>query len=287
MTEVIRLLAERGELTSEESGGPQGIRIPEGVREVIGQRLNRLSERCNQTLATASIIGREFDFKLLKALSSGITDDQLLQVVDEALSAHLIEEAPGSGERYQFTHALIQQTLVEELSTSRRVRLHARIGQALEELYGADAEAHAAELAYHFAEAESVLGPEKLVRYSLLAGERALAAYAWEDALGHFERGLAAKEGQAMDAETAALLFGLGRAQAATFESDRFQEILVSLSRALDFYVETGDVSGAVAVAEYPDYGTGARRIGVDHLIARALALVPPDSHEAGRLICR
>ena len=93
----------------------------------------------------------------------------------------------------QFSHALIQETLAGELSAARRVRLHAQIGQALEELYGDDAEAHAAELAHHFAEAEAVLGTEKLVRYSLLAGEGALAAYAFEEALAYFEQALAAK----------------------------------------------------------------------------------------------
>ncbi len=68
--------------------------------------------------------------------------------------------------------------------------MHARIAQALEEMYGTNGQAHAAELAQHFAEAELVLGPTKLVRYSLLAGERAVAAFAYEDALAHFERGL-------------------------------------------------------------------------------------------------
>src|SRR5918997_82621 len=67
--EVVRLLSERGELRAAEIGGPEGIRIPEGVREVIGQRLNRLSEACHGTLTTASIIGREFDFRLLRTLS--------------------------------------------------------------------------------------------------------------------------------------------------------------------------------------------------------------------------
>ena len=66
-------------------------------------------------------------------------------------------------------------TLVQELSTPRRTRLHVRIGQALEELYGVGAEAHARELACHFSESETVLGPEKLVQYSRLAGDQALA----------------------------------------------------------------------------------------------------------------
>ena len=149
--------------------------------------------RGNTALSAASIIGREFDFKLLRTLNSGVTEDQLLQLIDEGLNAHLIEEVSGGMERYRFSHGLIQQTLSEELSTSRRVRLHGHIGQVLEEQYGTDAEAHAAELAYHFAEAEPILGSEKFVRYSLLAGEQALATYAHEEALAHFQRALASK----------------------------------------------------------------------------------------------
>ena len=252
MGEVIRLLAEQGELREVDLDETPSIRIPEGVREVIGQRLNRLSEQCNQTLTTASVIGREFDFKLLSALRDDLTEDQLLQVIDESLDAHLLEDSPGSAGRYQFTHALIHETLLSELSAARRVRLHVRIGQALEELYGTGAEAHAAELARHFAEAEPVLGPEKLVKYSLLAGERALAAYTWEEALTHFERALAAKEGQPMDAETAALLFGLARARLGMSQRSLIQDIIASLSRAFYYYAEAGDVARALAVAECP-----------------------------------
>ena len=83
----------------------------------------------------------------------------MLEVVEEGLQARLIEALAGGLERYQFSHALIQQALSEELSPSRRVRLHARIAETLEELYGTDAEGHAAELAHHFAEAEAFLSP--------------------------------------------------------------------------------------------------------------------------------
>ena len=89
-------------------------------------RLKRLSKGCNRVLATASVVGREFDFRLLSALSEEIIEASLLELVDEALAAHVIEELPEARERYQFSHALIQETLSEESSTSRRVRLHAR-----------------------------------------------------------------------------------------------------------------------------------------------------------------
>lgn len=106
-----------------------------------------------------------------------------MELLDEALEASILEEDSGGGDRYQFSHALVQQTFSDELSTSRRVRLHARIGEALEKLYGADAEAHAAKLAHRYSEAEPVATPEKLVRYCILAGDQALASYSLEDAL--------------------------------------------------------------------------------------------------------
>ena len=217
----------------------------------------------------------------------------MLQAVDEALSVHLIEDVRGQMDRYQFSHALIQETLSEELSTSRRVRLHARIAEALEALYGDDGEAHAAELAHHFAEAQTSTGITKLVRYSLLAGEQALAAYAWDEALAHFERGLVARDitlsgtEAPTDDEAAALLFGLARARVATVEEYQLGEAFATLSRAFEYYAEAGNVAQAVAAAEFPIATPGYLIPGLAELMARALNLVPADSHEAGRLLSR
>ena len=168
VTEVVRLLVQEGELSQERTADRDSwtVRIPEGVREVIG-RLNRLSQRCNETLTIASVIGREFELRQLTPLVEDISEDRLLEVLEEALSARVIEELPQAVGRYQFSHALIQETLTEELTLTRRVRLHARIAETLEELYGDSAEAHTVELAHHFAEAEAVLGTDKLVHYSL------------------------------------------------------------------------------------------------------------------------
>jgi predicted ATPase len=252
VTEVVRLLVQEGELTPERASQQDSwsVRIPEGVREVIGRRLDRLSERCNETLTIASVIGREFTLSHVLPLTDDMTEDRLLEVLEEALSARVIEEMPNSVGRYQFTHALIQETLSGELSTTRKVRLHARIAETLEQYYGDDAEAHAAELAHHFSEAEAVLGTEKLVRYSSIAGQWALVTYANEEALAHFQRALTAKEGQAVDSETAALLFGFARAQATAAETPNRQKVDDCLGKALSYYAGVGDVARAVEIAE-------------------------------------
>ena len=273
-------MVQEGELT-QESGARDSwtVRIPEGVREVIGRRLNRLSQRCNETLTIASVVGREFELRQLTPLVEDISEDRLLDVLEEALGARVIEELPQAVGRYQFTHALIQETLAEELTLTRRVRLHARIAETLEELYGANTEAHAAELAHHFAEAEAVLGADKLVHYSLLAGERALAAYAWEEAGDHFEQGLTAKGvlltgmEPALDKEAAALLFGLGQARLATLDRFEMHRAIAFLRRAFDYYADAGDVNRAVAVAQSRYPSRGGQSTGVAQLIARALTL--------------
>ncbi len=289
VSEVVRLLTEERALTPEALGTPErwSARIPEGVREAIGRRLERLSGPCNETLTVASAIGREFTLGQLVRLVD-LSENRLLEVLEEALEAHVIEEPSGAAGRYQFTHALIQGTLVDELSLTRRARLHARIAQALEEVYGAQVENHADELAHHFAEAETVLGADKLVRYSLLAGESALAAHAPEQALAYFQRALDLKGDGAMNHETAELLFGLGRAQLATLPPRELEPAIANMRRSFDYYVETGDTDRAVIVAAHPL--PLSLRFGYTDaagVIADALDLVSPDSHEAGRLLAQ
>ena len=234
MTEVVRLLVENGELTSDLKSQSRGwrVKIPGAVNAVIRSRLERLSPSCNQILSVASMVGRDFDLNLLERLITNQKVDiersmsagELLKVLEDALALRVIEEVPDLVGRYQFSHVLIQETLSGQLSSVRRARMHADIGLALEERYGTSADSNAAELAYHFGQAATVTGPEKVVRYSLLAGEQALAAYAFESSLLHFQQGLVAKDvpvdgtEPAPDSEAAALLFGLGRAMAATFE---------------------------------------------------------------------
>ena len=122
------------------------------------------------------------------------------------------------------------------------------------------------------------------MHYSLLAGEHALSVYAYEEAFAHFQRVLYSKEEQPMDNETAALLVGLARARIAMDQRSYVQEVLANLSRAFDYYVESDDVPNALAVAECPlPIWTGSLA-GMARLVGRALGLVPPDSHEAGRL---
>ncbi|MGI9658942.1 MAG: protein kinase domain-containing protein, partial [Gaiellaceae bacterium] len=286
VTEVVRLLVQEGQLTPENLAADKrwSVGIPAGVREVIGRRLDRLSERCNETLTLAAVLGRQFELGQLDQLVEDASSDRLLDVLDEALAARVIEELPDQVGRYQFTHALIQHTLAQDISTTRRVRLSAQIAQALEQLYGDEADARAAELAGHYAEAETILGTDKIIHYSRLAGERALAAHAFEEAIVHFERALAAKADAPIDEETAEILAGLARSEFATREMYELGETVARMSQAFEHFADSGELDRAMAVAAIPIPQLWTP-MGIPEFVERALEIAPPDSVDTGRLL--
>ena len=176
VAEMARLLASEGRL---EGAGDQALPLPPGVREVIGGRLSRLSEECKSVLVLAAVLGREFAFTSL-VQAGDRSEEEVLDALEEALSAHVISEVPGAPDRLRFAHALIRDTLYSELAGPRRARLHRTVGEALEQRYAADRGPHLAELAHHFYAAGD---SAKAVEYAQLAGERAVALFAYEEAV--------------------------------------------------------------------------------------------------------
>jgi len=156
------------------------VGIPEGVRDVIGRRLSRLSDDANATLRTAAVVGREFPIDVVAEVVDRAEGD-VLDDLEAAIAASLVNEVPGLPGRMTFSHALVQSTLVEELSTTRRVRLHAAIGAALEQRGNASA----AELAHHFAEGATVGVADKAIEHAGRAATEALARLAYEE-VAHF-----------------------------------------------------------------------------------------------------
>lgn len=104
------------------------MEIPEEVKEVIRLRLSRLSSECDSTLTIASVIGHEFTLEALKR-ASDLSESKLLELLEEAVAASIIRESSNVVGRYAFCHFLTHETLYEDLTTTRRVRLH---GQTLQ-----------------------------------------------------------------------------------------------------------------------------------------------------------
>jgi len=192
VVEMLRHLAETGalaELRHAPSGGKAALGLPEGVKEVIGRRLSRLSEASNRTLSLAAVIGREFGIEVLEALGD-LPEGRLLDAIDEAVQTQLIAELPGRVDSFTFVHALIRETLHGELTTTRRARLHRRVGEAIERLTHGRPDPPLADLAYHFVQAASADTADKAIDYATRAGDGAADALAHEEAARFYDMAL-------------------------------------------------------------------------------------------------
>jgi DNA-binding winged helix-turn-helix (wHTH) protein/tetratricopeptide (TPR) repeat protein len=218
--ETVRLLAAEGRL--EQGGGPGPsweLGLPEGVREVIGRRLDRLSADCNRALTLAAVVGREFDVPVLERVCE-LPAGQVLDLLDEAESARIVAPVatsshPAPPGRYAFSHALVRETLYDELTGPQRVRQHRRVAETLEALGGERSGTHLAELARQFFQAAPGGDVARALDYCVRAGEAALELLAWEEAVAHFERALQAVELAVPidDEKRCELILALGQAQ--------------------------------------------------------------------------
>jgi DNA-binding winged helix-turn-helix (wHTH) protein/predicted ATPase len=171
------------------AGTPQ-LRLPPTVKEMIRRRLARLSSESRSLLRVAALVGQEFDTRILERVSSE-TADAVLEWLEEGIDAKLIAESLDTPGCYQFAHALVRETLYEELSLSRRVALHGSAGAALEDLHLEALEPHLSELAHHFLQAVTGGGdPSKALHYALLASERAERLFDWREVISHTGRAL-------------------------------------------------------------------------------------------------
>ena len=165
--------------------------LPRSVRDAIAARVDRLDATARTVANLAAVIGTRTTHDALVAVS-GIAERDVLTALD-VLRAHgvLAESAERGGDiRYEFTHPLVRDLLYAELGIARARLLHAAVAESLESFYGAAADAHAGELAYHFARAESRGLAGKAVRYLAAAGRSAVARYANREAADYLSAAL-------------------------------------------------------------------------------------------------
>jgi class 3 adenylate cyclase len=196
--EVLRHLVESGAIVHRDGRWTtdrtlEEVGIPEGIREVVGRRLSRLSDAANLALAFGAVIGATFDLATIEA-AGGPSGDELFDALDEAARASIVREVPGAPGQYTFSHALVRSSLYEELTTNRRVRMHSRIADALAARYGQHPDEHLDELAYHYVEGALAGDARQAVEYCRRAGTRADTELAFESAARHYERALGALE---------------------------------------------------------------------------------------------
>jgi predicted ATPase len=213
VTEVVRLMVSEGSLEGSGAGGWE-LAIPQGVREVVGRRLDRLSDEANEVLTVAAAVGREFNLDVLEGLN-GKPREELVAALDQAIESQVVAEAGPSQGRYCFSHALVRETLYAELTGPRRVEIHRRIGESLERLFDSAPDPPVAELAHHFIEAAPGGESDKAIGYAERAAKRAADQLAHEDAAAHYGRALEVLDlsGAPDPARRLALLLELGEAQ--------------------------------------------------------------------------
>ena len=164
-------------------------RIPAGVRETIARRLVSLPGTCTDLLEIAAVFGRQFTAGEVAVASETALHD-VLSALEPAVESGLVDASAEVAGNYQFTHALIRETVYEDIATSRRLRIHARAADALVTVYSAHLDPVLTRIAYHYHVAAALGDPDKAVAYALRAADKAVLLCAYEDALLHYDRAI-------------------------------------------------------------------------------------------------
>lgn len=269
--EVLRHLVEsdvKSAATLEEIG------LPDGVREVIGRRVARLSQEAVRVLTVAAVVGRAFALDVLER-TVDLGTERLLEALEEALEARLIDEVADRPGRYRFAHALVRETVYEELSATRRARLHRRVGEVLEDLYAESTDRHLPELAHHFREAARSGDTGRALEYAVRAGDQAARMLAYEAAARHYGHALelAGSPEQRCD-----LLVAVGEARSRAGDSADARESFASAA-ALARELESPERLAAVALGAGGGLGgfgyTGRADEALVDLLDEALTALP------------
>lgn len=189
--EMVRELIERNELKKEGKryllrNPIDHLDIPGTVQGIIAARMDRLSEDLKKTMQVASVIGRDFAYKILRSILE-LGDELRTHLTNLVGLEVLYEKALYPELEYIFKHALTQEVAYESLLKQRRRGIHGRIARTIEELYADRLDKHYELLAHHWELSES---PERAIEYLVLAGEKSNRAMSASTAVGFFSRAL-------------------------------------------------------------------------------------------------
>jgi class 3 adenylate cyclase/tetratricopeptide (TPR) repeat protein len=291
--EVLRHLAETGVVERQEEGWStrrpvEQLGIPEGVRDVVGRRLSRLSAGANQALRVAAVVGPEFDMRVVRD-AGGIPEEALLTALEEAVGARLLSEV--SAIRYRFTHALIRATLYDSLTAARKVTLHRKVAEAIETVQHGALDDHLPALAHHWARASApAADTARAVEYTRRAGDRALAQLAHDEAVAYYRQALELLDvggGHSDPTQRLQLLLALGEAQRRAGDPAYRETLLAGARLAQD----RGDASALARAALANTRGmlqSSVVQVDAERVAALEAALsagIVADSPERARLL--
>lgn len=220
VVELLRLVAQDAALVASGTGAaPARIAIPDQLRVTIRRRCAPLSATAREVLGVAAVIGREFDLAVLERAVHPSPGVPVLHTLDEACALGLVAPLSASVGRYSFAHALIRETLYEDLGPATQAQVHRCVAVAMEVVRAADLAPYLAEISHHYGHAAVDGDVDAAITYACRAGERAVSLLAYEEAACHYERALDAlrlRRGGAADGDAEAacrILLALGDAQ--------------------------------------------------------------------------
>ena len=198
--EVVRALIDNGAVVPEDrpvAGG--GLRrywratsagadfeIPGNLQALLAARMDRLEEATRGTLQLASVIGRSFYHRLLRAVDE--SDPELDQHLGTLLRLDMIREAARVPElEYAFRNPLTQEAIYNTILLKRRRTFHRRVGEAMEVLYAERRDGLLGLLAHHFRLAGV---HDKAIDYSRQAARQAVGLFAYDDAVRNLRAAL-------------------------------------------------------------------------------------------------
>jgi len=244
LEEVVKSLVDRGIINPRDSLWHQkvdmtSLAIPSSVRAAITQRIGRLGPAAARTLQNSSVLGQEFDFWVLAAISD-LSEDDLVEALERLIHAGLLlEDTAGEQERYRFSYTMIREVAYENLSRTKRRLLHRKAAEAVERLHRDRRDEVIFSLAYHFSMAGDL---PKSAEYFAIAGRKALQSFAPDEAARYFRKSLEALEKLEASPRNLKLevevLVSLGNVLYTTGEWD---EALDCFSEVITLGEETGD----------------------------------------------
>ena len=163
------------------------------LTSALEAHLHLLSAACQQLLQHASVLGETFDLSVLLALKTDVREETLFDLLDEALKAKiLVEQGNASHISYRFWHSILTRHFYERLSKMRRAKLHRHVAGALQHVYAQQEDEWAAAIVHHLVAGGGE--QREILRYALIAADRAYSLSAYSEAAHHYHLALDALE---------------------------------------------------------------------------------------------
>ena len=279
VNQVLRHLVERGVLHQVEGrwnvvGELADLDLPEGVLDVVGRRLSRLSPAANQAMSVAALCGLAFSVRVLSAVPDAGDPDAVIDGLDEAVRARLlVETAPG---QFAFAHAIVRDALTRELTSAKRARLHRAIGEGILVVYGDAPTLPLAELTHHFTEAAMLGDTTSAAAWAVAAADAAADRSDQRGAIAVLERALTVIE--AVEPVNQAARFDVAVAISERhYALAEFDLPVVDAAADAARRLRSGERMLRIAAGRYPG-GSGITDPQVIGLYQEALELLGPDA---------